>query len=199
MAATNMSALSGGSSLLALALVAALPSVVLMIPKPKPPTRDWTTPISTMLSLVPTSPPLSSLPHCARRLLMAPLAPFPCPKLTLPCQCVWSGTPRDSATPTVPVLAITLFIPRRMLPWSSGARRRGTSPIDNPAWVLGSNFYRISITSILIPCYPVATPIAFITSITPPPMSAHCPVLRTTAHQEKGPSACFFAIQVWLF
>ncbi len=75
---------------------------------------------------------------------------------------------------------------------------------------LGFNYYRISVPSILVPCYPVATPIAFITSITPPtlfssleffvkPMSSHCPVLRTTARQEKGPSARFFAAQAELF
>ena len=64
---------------------------------------------------------------------------------------------------------------------------------------LGFNYYRISVPSILVPRYPVATPIAFITSITPPPMSAHCPVLRTTARQEKGPSARFFAVQAGLF
>jgi hypothetical protein len=42
--------------LLALALVVPPPLMVLM--RPKPPTRDWTTPISTVHSLAPTSPPL---------------------------------------------------------------------------------------------------------------------------------------------
>ncbi len=95
--------------LLAQALMVALLLVVLM--RPRPPTLDWTTLISALQSLATTSTPLSSPRLCARRLLMAPLAPFPGPRLILLCQCVWPGTPRGSATLTVPVLATTLLIP----------------------------------------------------------------------------------------
>jgi hypothetical protein len=58
--------------------------------------------------------------------------------------------------------------------------------------------YKSEVTSIIAPHYPVATPIASITS-TPPSLSTHCPVLRTTARQDRGPSACLFAIQARLF
>jgi hypothetical protein len=122
--------------LLVLALVVA-PLLVVLV-RPRPPTLDWTTLISTLRSLAPKSPPPSSPLLCARRLLMAPLAHFPGPRWILPCQCVCPDTLRDSATLTVPVLTTTLFIPQRIMPpWSSGARMRGTSLNDTLTWVLG--------------------------------------------------------------
>ncbi len=134
-ATTDRSSISGGTSP-GTGAHGGPPLVVLV--RPRPPTLDWTTLISTLHSLAPTSPPPSSPRLCARRLQMAPLALFPGPRWILPCQFVWPGTPRGSATLTVPVLATTSFIPQRSRPqWSSGARMRGTSPNDTSAWVLG--------------------------------------------------------------